>query len=116
MKLEQMIEDGVYSPTLIARELRTRKSELAETLGLKKEVLSREKRIRSTKTQMLLRQMLEILYRVEKRTGSILVAYAWYRSERLVGFGDATAEQLVIEGKASYVQAYLDHIEDGGYA
>lgn len=116
MVLQEMIEDGAYSPTLIARELRTRKSELAETLGLKQEVLSREKRIRSTKTQMLLRQMLEILYRVEKRTGSILVAYAWYRSERLVGFGDATAERLVREGKASYVRAYLDHIEDGGYA
>ena len=100
-----MIEDGVFSPTLITHELRTDKSELAETLGLNQEFLSREKRIRSTKIEMLLRQMLEILCRVEKRTGSMLVAYYWYRGERLLGFGDATAERLVKEGKASYVRA-----------
>ena len=116
MELEQLIKDDVYSPSLIADELRTRKSELAETLGLKREVLSRNNRIRAKKTQILLRQMVEILHRVEKRTGSILVAYAWYRSERLIGFGDATADRLVREGKSRYVHAYLDHIESGGYA
>lgn len=116
MKLEQLIEDDVFSPTLIARELRTRKSELAEALGLKAEEFTKEHRIRARKTQSLLRELVEILDRVEKHSCSILVAYAWYRSARLIGFGDTTAEMLVKEGKASHVRAYLDHVENGGYA
>ena len=37
---------------------------------------------------------------VERRFGSALVAYAWYRSEPLPGFGGQTAMQLVRDGKA----------------
>ena len=43
--------------------------------------------------------MLEILNRVEAETGSLLAAYAWFRAEPLPGFGGATPDLLLREGK-----------------
>ena len=65
---------------------------------------------------MRLRQMLEILRRVEAEVGSDLVAYAWFRSEPLPGFGGMRPCQLVQGGKADMVHAYLDDVLAGGYA
>ncbi len=100
----------------IAAELRTTKAEIAGTLGLGRDALSRASRIRARKTQIRLRQMLEILNRVEAETGSPLAAYAWFRAERLPGFGGATADLLLREGKADHVHAYLHRVAAGGYA
>ncbi len=116
MQFDEFIEDQVFSPTLIAKALRTTKSEVAGTLGLGKDAFSRASRIRARKTQVRLRQLLEILNRVEAGTGSPLAAYAWFRGQPLPGFGSATAESLVREGKADHVHAYLDRIMAGGYA
>ena len=90
MKFQEFVEDQVFSPTLIADGLRTTKSEIAETLGLRKDAFTRASRVRARKTQVRLRQMLEILNRVEAATGSPLAAYAWFRAEPLPGFGGAT--------------------------
>ncbi len=51
-----------------------------------------------------------------RRRPPALVAYAWFRSEALPGFGGKTADELVREGHASYVHSYLDHVMAGGYA
>ena len=116
MQFQEFIADGAFSPTLVADALRTTKSEIAGTLGLGKDAFTRASRIRARKTQVRLRQMLEILNRVEALTGSPLAAYAWFRAEPLPGFGGATPDQLVREGKAEHVHAYLDRIMVGGYA
>ena len=116
MGLNEFVEDQVFSPTLVADALRTTKSEIASTLGLGKDALSRASRVRARKTQIRLRQMLEILNRVEGASGSPLAAYAWFRAEPLAGFGGATPDQLLREGKADQVHAYLDRIMAGGYA
>lgn len=58
----------------------------------------------------------EILNRVKSETGSTLDADRWFRSEPLPGFDGATADQLVREGRAEDVHAYLDRIAAGGYA
>ena len=95
----------------------TTKAEIADTLGLSRDALSRTARIRATKTQTRLREMVEILHRVEGYTGSPpLVAYAWFRSEALPGFAGLTPDQLVRQGKADLVHAHLDRIMAGGYA
>ena len=65
---------------------------------------------------MLLKEPLEILIRVAKRTGSLWVAYKWFRGTPIPGFDGMTAERLVHEGRVDHVRAYLDEIEDGGYA
>ena len=117
MQLQEVVEDQAFSPTLIAGALRTTKAEIAGTLGLSQDALSRITRIRARKTQARLREMVEILRRVEDYTGcSALVAYAWFRSEALPGFAGLTPDRLVREGKASYVHAHLDRIMAGGYA
>lgn len=116
MRFQEFLEDQVFSPTLIANALRTTKSEIAGTLGLGKDAFSRASRIRARKTQVRLRQMLEILNRVEVETGSPLAAYAWFRGQPLPSFGGATPDMLVREGRADHVHAFLDRITAGGYA
>lgn len=116
MQFQEFVEDQVFSPTLVAAALRTTKSEIASTLGLGGDAFTRVSRVRARKSQTRLRQMLEILNRVEKVTGSPLAAYAWFRGEPLPGFGGATADLLVRQGRADYVHTYLDQIMSGGYA
>ena len=116
MKFQEFVDDQVFSPVLIADALRTTRSEIAGTLGLGRDAFSRTSRIRARKTQTRLRQMLEILNRVEAATGSPLAAYAWFRAEPLPGFGGATPNLLLREGKADHVHAYLDRVMAGGYA
>ena len=115
-RLHEFVEDQVFSPTLVAEALRTTKSEVAGTLGLGKDAFTRASRVRARKTQVRLRQMLEILNRVEDATGSPLAAYAWFRAAPLPGFGGATPGQLLREGRADHVHAYLDRIMAGGFA
>ena len=119
MQLQELVDGDpqVFSPARIAGVLRTTKSEVAGTPGLGKGALSRASRVKARKTQTRLREMVEILRRVEAYTGSSpLVAYAWFRSEMLPGFAGKTPDQLVREGKAGDVQACLDRIMAGGYA
>ncbi len=115
MEFQKYIENQVFSPKLIAFALKTTRSEIADTLGLSKDALSRTSRIRGPKSQTLLRQMMEILNRVETATGSPLAAYAWFRAEPLPGFGGATPDQLLREGRADEVHAHLERIMSGGY-
>lgn len=117
MQLRRFAVEGVgFCPGIVACELRTTKAEIACTIGLATDALSRASRVRAAKTQMRLRQMLEILCRVEDEVGSDLVAYAWFRSEPLPGLGGMRPCQLVREGKADMVHAYLDDVLAGGYA
>ena len=116
MRFEEFVDDRIFSPALIADALRTTKSEIAATLGLGKDAFARASRIRARKTQTRLRQMLEILHRVEAATGSPLAAYAWFRAEPLPGFGGATPDRLLREGRAGEVHAYLDRVAAGGFA
>jgi hypothetical protein len=116
MRLAAYIDDEIFSPERIAEALRTTKGEITETLGLASDALSRRQRIEAAKTQTRLREMLEILNRVEAEAGSLLAAYAWFRSAPLPGFAGQTPQQLVREGRAKWVHDYLDAVAAGGYA
>ena len=116
MQLAQYTEKNLFRPERVAEALRTTKHEIAATLGLGRDAFSRAERIRAPKTQTRLREMLEILNRVERATGSELAAYAWFRSEPLPGFGGMTPDGLVREGHADWVHAYLDRVAAGGFA
>lgn len=116
MEMIAYLDGQDFSPARIAESLRTTKTEIAATLGLGRDAFSRASRIRARKTQTRLREMLEILNRVEGRAGSQLAAYAWFRSEPLPGFGGLTPDQLLREGKADQVHAYLDRVMAGGHA
>ncbi|MBD9375497.1 DUF2384 domain-containing protein [Rhizobium sp. ARZ01] len=116
MGLAQYADDGLFAPRKIADAFRTTSEEVARTAGLGKDAVQRKDRIRSDKTQRRLREMVEIVNKVEPRFGSTLLAYAWYRSEPLSGFSGQTAMQLVRTGRADDVLDYIDAVDAGVYA
>ncbi|HBF28196.1 antitoxin Xre/MbcA/ParS toxin-binding domain-containing protein [Rhizobium sp.] len=116
MGLARYADDGVFAPRKIADVLRTTSEEVARTAGLGKDAIQRKDRIRSHKTQRRLREMIEIVNKVEPRFGSALMAYAWYRSEPLPGFSGQTAMQLVKNGRVDDVLDYIDAVDAGVHA
>ena len=105
-----------FSPRQIADQLLTTVEDVARSTGLGRDALSRKDRIATPKTQTRLREMIEVVNRLTPRFGSALVAYAWYRSEPLPGFGGQTAARLVQDGRAEAVMDYLDAVDAGGFA
>ena len=116
MGLVQYADDGFCSPARFAEALRTTSEEVARTAGLGRDAVQRKERVRSDRTQRRLREMVEILNKVEPRFGSALMAYAWYRSEPLPGFSGQTAMQLVRSGRADEVLDYIDAVDAGVHA
>lgn len=116
MGLVQYSDNGFFAPRKIAEALRTTSEEVARTAGLGKDAVQRKDRVRSDKTQRRLREMVEIVNKVEPRFGSALMAYAWYRSEPLPGFSGQTAMQLVRSGRADEVLDYIDAVDAGIHA
>jgi hypothetical protein len=103
-------------PGAITEVLHITQAELAATIGMPREAVSKSSRVRSVTVQTRLREMVEILNRVMPWAGSPLAAYAWYRSQTLPSFGDTTPELLVRDGRAADVRHYLDRIAAGGFA
>ena len=91
-------------------------AQIADTAGLPRETLQKANRRGGTKARSRLREMIEVLRRVEAWAGSPTQAMAWYRAEPLPAFGGRTAESLVKTGHATAVRDYLDHVARGGYA
>jgi antitoxin Xre/MbcA/ParS-like protein len=116
MGLIQYSDNGFFAPRKIADAFRTTSEEVARTAGLGKDAVQRKERVRSDKTQRRLREMVEVINKVEPRFGSTLMAYAWYRSEPLPGFSGQTAMQLVRSGRAEEVLDYVDAIDSGVHA
>jgi len=116
MQLLDFASQGIFEPGKIASSLRTSAEEVAQTVGLTKDALQRRTRIVSAKTQRRLRELIEVLNKVEPRYGSTLMAYAWIRSEPLAGFDGRTAMQLIQDGKAQHVLEYIDAVDAGVYA
>lgn len=116
MGLAQYADDGLFAPRKIAKAFRTTSEEIARTAGLGKDAVQRRDRVRSDRTQRRLREMVEVVNKVEPRFGSALMAYAWYRSEPLPGFSGRTAMQFVREGRADDVLEFIDAVDAGVYA
>ena len=94
----------------------TTQDEIARTAGLGRVAITRKDRLASAKTQTRLREMVKIINRLTPRFGSALVAYAWFRSEPLPGFGGLTLARLPHDGKAYAVMDYIDAVDAGGFA
>jgi hypothetical protein len=116
MGLVQYSDNGFFAPRKIADAFRTTSEEVARTAGLGKDAVQRKDRVRSDKTQRRLREMVEVINKVEPRFGSTLMAYAWYRSEPLPGFSGQTAMQLVRSGRGEEVLEYVDAVDAGVHA
>lgn len=116
MNLHAYADEGFLTPSKIADVFRTTSEEVARTVGLGRDAVQRKERVRSDRTQRRLREMVEIVNKVEPRFGSAMMAYAWYRSEPLAGFSGQTAMQLVRDGRGDEVLDYIDAVDAGVYA
>ncbi|MSS75551.1 MAG: DUF2384 domain-containing protein [Methyloglobulus sp.] len=108
--------EGYVAANALAKVLHITQHDLADVTGLSHDSVSKSARVKSRATQTRLRDTVEIINRVTEWSGSSGRAFAWFRSQPLPSFGDKTAEDLVKEGRADAVKAYLSRIADGGYA
>ena len=108
--------DGLIETAKLGAVLRISKADLAEIAGLSREAVTKTARLNSPATQARLRDIVDILVRVLPWSGSLPQAFAWYRAQPLPSFGDMTAQDLVQQGRARDVMAYLSRIAAGGYA
>ncbi|BDA87259.1 hypothetical protein Sa4125_48010 (plasmid) [Aureimonas sp. SA4125] len=116
MSMMRYSKNGFFAPAKIANAFRTTSEEVARTAGLGKDAVQRKDRVRSGRTQRRLREVVEIINKVEPRFGSALISYAWYRSEPLPGFSGQTAMQLVRGGRAEDVLDYIDAVDAAVHA
>ena len=114
--LQMLFEGSDIDAARAASALGLSKTQLAETIGIAREVFYKRERREAPRTQARLREMLEILVRVSAWAGGAQQALAWYRAQPLAAFGGRTAESLVKSGHATSLRDYLDHIAVGGYA
>jgi hypothetical protein len=112
----EIVHTTPIAPDSLAATLGMTKQQLADTAGLPRTALSKSPRSAGRKAQARLREMTEILARVEAWAGGGAQALSWYRAEPIPAFGGRTAEALVKEGRAAAVRDYLDHVALGGYA
>lgn len=108
--------DGLVDVDRVAESFGMTKASLAETLGLADDTLQRFSRAAAPKTQQRLREMLEILTRVERWAGGMPQALGWYRGQGIPALGDQTAEALVKSDQATIVRRYLDGLAAGSFA
>ena len=116
MSLADLTQGTLISPDKLASELRTTKREIGETIGVPQESLSRKTRIASAATQTSLRHLIEILNAVKPAVGNLVMAFAWFRSEPITGFGGRTPEQIVKDGEFEALRAHIRRRLEGGYA
>lgn len=107
---------GVINVGRLAEALFVSRIQLAKTAGLSTTTLSKKNRSMAPRPQARLREMLEILDRVDEWAGGEAQALAWYRSQPIPALNGRTAEALVQSGDAALVRSYLDHLALGGFA
>lgn len=107
---------GRVDVTALVSRYRITRDQLALTAGLPKTTLSKSDRRESPKAQERLREIVEVLKRIEAWAGGEAQALAWYRSQPIPALDGRTAEALVQNGEAAAVRSYLDHLALGGFA
>lgn len=107
--------EGYISIDALLEELHITGKELAIAIGLSQRATFHKDQLRSMATQQRLRQVLEILRRIEPWAGSMSAAWSWYRTYPIAAFGDLTAEELLTRDRTDDVRSYLAHIAEGGY-
>jgi hypothetical protein len=114
--IDNYVVNGAIAIARVGESFGLSRAQIAETTGISLETFYRPDRVASPKTQARLKEMLEIVGRVESWAGGKDQAMAWYRAEPIAAFGGRTAEALVKDGKAAALRDYLDHVALGGFA
>lgn len=96
--------------------LRVTKTDLAFSIGLSREAISKTARFNAPATQARLRETAEILNRILPWCGSVPQAFSWFRSQPIPAFGGQTPEDLVRGGRIAELKDYLAGLAAGGFA
>ena len=111
-----MNKAGIINVGRLADALFVSRDQLAKTAGLATTTLRKKDRSAAPRAQARLREMVEILDRIDDWAGGEAQALAWYRSQPIPALNGRTAEALVQGGDAALVRSYLDHLALGGFA
>ncbi len=96
--------------------LRVTKADLAFSIGLSREAISKTARFNAPATQARLREAAEIINRILPWCGSVPQAFSWFRSQPIPAFGGQTSEDLVRGGRIADLKDYLAGLAAGGFA
>ena len=106
------------TPFLSAREVERRlgvtQSELAQLAGLSRNTLASDKS--SRKVDDALSPLVRIIAMAAEMAGDEQRAAVWFKHQPIPGWAGKTAFDLVKEGKADKVLAYLEAVRSGVYA
>jgi uncharacterized protein (DUF2384 family) len=109
--------DG-HSPFLSARrvaeQLGVTLSELAKLIGVARNTLTAKSSAR--KVDNALSQVVRIIAMASDMAGDDSRAVIWFKHQPIPGWGGKTAYDLVADGKAESVLAYLEAVRSGVYA
>jgi len=105
---------GAIDPDRLCGTLRISLSQLARIVRLHRNTLSTHPH--APKAQERLGELARILVEASELAGSEGRAVLWFRYQPLPGFDGKTAEDLVTEGYAGAVRAYLQDLRHGAYA
>ena len=111
-----LVEPGTsaLSAQRIASALHIGIAELARLSGVSRATLSRMPV--TSAADRALSPIARILAMAGEMTGSVERASIWFKHQPLPGWGGATSRDLVAEGKASSVLAYLEATRAGVYS
>ena len=109
---ERIREPGAafISPRLLSKQLEMSLSSLSRVMHVHRNSFRNPQ---SEALQSKLRDIARIVSRAESMLGGRERAVYWYRNQPLADYGGRTAEELVSEGHADAVSAYLDDVETG---
>lgn len=113
---EVFAPSGVIQLDRFAQLLRVTKADLAFSIGLSREAISKTSRFNAPATQARLRETAEIINRILPWCGSVPQAFSWFRSQPIPAFGGQTAEDLVRGGRIADLKEYLAGLAVGGFA
>lgn len=98
------------SPARFSEVLGVKVMALAELTGVHRNTLRNPS---SERLQLKMREMIKVISAAAELTGDIQKAIYWYRNEPIADYGHRTAAELVADGHADAVMAYVRDLENG---
>ena len=98
------------SPTRFSEVLGVKVMALAELTGVHRNTLRNPS---SERLQLKMREMIKVISAAAELTGDIHKAIYWYRNEPIADYDHRTAAELVADGHADAVLAYIRDLENG---
>ena len=98
------------SPARFSEVLGVKVMALAELTGVHRNTLRNPS---SERLQLKMREMIKVISAAAELTGDIQKAIYWYRNEPIADYDHRTAAELVADGHADAVLAYIRDLEIG---